>query len=153
VLHGSPLTQITRARVDAFMQHAAQLTGNVPEEIVVANLPELASYKAIKKIFKRGGQFDGLYAVSDALALGAYRAIKECGLTIPGNTAVIGVGDYDIAPFFDPPLSCVGVSHRELAEQASTLLLQQLARGAGSGLTLVVPLVETLRASSGRHSC
>jgi len=152
VLHGSPLTQITRARVDTFMQHAAQLTGNVPEEIVAANLSESASYKAIKKFFKRGGQCDGLYAVSDALALGAYRAIKECGLTIPRNIAVIGVGDYDIAPFFDPPLSCVGVSHRELAEQASALLLQQLARGAEPGRTLAVPLVEALRASSGHHA-
>ena len=61
------------------MQHAAQLTGNVPEEIVVANLPELASYKAIKKIFKRGGQFDGLYAVSDALALAHEVRMKWCG--------------------------------------------------------------------------
>ena len=89
-------------------------------------------------------------AVSDALALGAYRAIKERGLTIPGDVAVIGVGDYDIAPFFDPPLSCVGVSHRELAEQASKLLLQQLARGSELGRTLSVPLVEALRASTGR---
>ncbi len=39
---------------------------------------------------------------------------------------MIGVGDYDIAPFFDPPLSSVGVSHKELAEQASQLLFRQL---------------------------
>jgi LacI family transcriptional regulator len=64
---------------------------------------------------------------------------------------VIGVGDYDIAPFFDPPLSCVGASHRELAEQASTLLLQQLARGSESGRTVSVPLVEALRASTGHR--
>jgi len=59
------------------------------------------------------------------------------------------VGDYDIAPFFDPPLSCVGVSHQELAEQAATLLLQQLARGRDSGRTVEVPLLESLRASTG----
>lgn len=151
VLHGSPLTQSTRARVDAFMQRSAQLTGNAPAEIIAENLSEMASYEALLMFLKQGGKCDGLYAVSDALALGAYRAIKERGLTIPGDVAVIGVGDYDIAPFFDPPLSCVGVSHRELAEQASALLLQQLARGAESGQTVSVPLVETLRASSGHR--
>ena len=152
VLHGSPLTQSTRARVDTFMQRATQLTGSAPAEIVAENLSETASYEALQAFLERGGKCDGLYAVSDALALGAYRAIKERGLTIPGDIAVMGVGDYDIAPFFDPPLSCVGVSHRELAEQASALLLQQLARGAEPGRTLAVPLVEALRASSGHHA-
>lgn len=149
VLHGSPLTQITRARVDAFVQRAAQLAGAAPAEVIAEDLSEAAGYEALKKFLKAGGKCDGLYAVSDALALGAYRAIKERGLSIPDDVAVIGIGDYDIAPFFDPPLSCVGVSHRELAEQASTLLLQQLARGAELGRTVSVPLVEALRASTG----
>lgn len=151
VLHGSPLTQSTRARVDTFMQRSAQLTGSAPAEIVAENLSETAGYEALQAFLERGGKCDGLYAVSDALALGAYRAIKERGLTIPADMAVMGVGDYDIAPFFDPPLSCVGVSHRELAEQASALLLQQLARGAEPGRTVAVPLVEALRASSGHR--
>ena len=93
VLHGSPLTQSTRARVDAFMQRSAQLTGNAPAEIIAENLSEMASYEALRTFLKKGGKCDGLYAVSDALALGAYRAIKERGLTIPGDVAVIGVGD------------------------------------------------------------
>jgi LacI family transcriptional regulator len=92
---------------------------------------------------------DGLYTVSDALALGAYRAIKERGLDIPKDIAVIGTGDYEIAPFFDPPLSSVGVSHQELARHASNLLLRQLGRGAKSGETIVVPVVKVIRASSG----
>jgi LacI family transcriptional regulator len=152
VLHGSPLTQITSARVDAFMRRSAQLAGSAPAEVIAESLSETAGYEALLAFLKAGGKCDGLYAVSDALALGAYRAIKERGLSIPGDVAVIGVGDYDIAPFFDPPLSCVGVSHQELAEQASTLLLQQLTRGAETGRTISVPLVETLRASSGHRS-
>jgi LacI family transcriptional regulator len=151
VLHGSPLTQITSARVDAFIRRSAQLAGGAPAEIIAEDLSETAGYEALRAFLKSGGKCDGLYAVSDALALGAYRAIKERGLSIPDDVAVIGVGDYDIAPFFDPPLSCVGVSHRELAEQASALLLQQLARGAELGRTVLVPLVETLRASSGHR--
>lgn len=151
VLHGSPLTQSTRARMDAFMQRSVQLTGSAPAEIIADNLSERAGYEALQAFLRRGGKCDGLYALSDALALGAYRAIKECGRTIPGDLAVIGVGDYDIAPFFDPPLSCVGVSHRELAEQASALLLQQLARGAELGRTVAVRLVEALRASTGHR--
>jgi LacI family transcriptional regulator len=59
------------------------------------------------------------------------------------------VGDYGIAPFFDPPLSCVGVSHEELARHASELLLRQLGRDAKPGEMITVPVVNVLRASSG----
>lgn len=151
VLHGSPLTQTTRARVDGFLHRSAELIGRPVHEIKADKLSETAGYEAMRTFLARRSSLDGLYAVSDALALGAYRALKEGGLRIPDDVAVIGVGDYEISPFFDPPLSCVGVSHRELAERASRLLLRQLERGAGPAQTVTVPLAETLRISSGHR--
>jgi LacI family transcriptional regulator len=149
VLHGKPLTQTTQVRVDRFIRRATELTGRAPAEIVAGKLSELSGYDAMKEALRRSTQVDGLYTVSDALALGAYRAVKERGLSIPKDIAVIGTGDYEIAPFFDPPLSSVGVSHLELANHASNLLLRQLGRGAKSGETVVVPVVNVVRASSG----
>jgi LacI family transcriptional regulator len=149
VLHGRPLTQTTQVRVDRFIRRATELVGRPPLEIVANKLSELSAYEAMKSLLASTTAVDGLYTVSDALALGAYRAIKERGLDIPKDIAVIGTGDYEIAPFFDPPLSSVGVSHQELARHASNLLLRQLGRGAKSGETIVVPVVKVIRASSG----
>jgi LacI family transcriptional regulator len=149
VLHGRPLTQTTQVRVDRFIRRATELVGRPPLEIVANKLSELSGYEAMKGALASTTAVDGLYTVSDALALGAYRAIKERGLAIPRDIAVIGTGDYEIAPFFDPPLSSVGVSHQELARHASNLLLRQLGRGAKGGETIVVPVVKVIRASSG----
>jgi LacI family transcriptional regulator len=149
VLHGKPLTQTTQVRVDRFIRRATELAGRAPLEIVANKLSELSGYEAMRSLLKSTTAVDGIYTVSDALALGAYRAIKERGLTIPGDIAVVGTGDYEIAPFFDPPLSSVGVSHQELARHASNLLLRQLGRGAKTGETIVVPVVSVIRASSG----
>ena len=66
--------------------------------------------------------------------------------------AVMGVGDCEISPFFDPPLTSVGVSHQALAEEASRLLLQQLGDDGAALPTVTVPLAETLRASSGHRT-
>jgi LacI family transcriptional regulator len=118
---------------------------------MAGKLSETAGYDAIRAFLKRGPEIDGLYAVSDALALGAYRALKEHGLKIPQDVAVVGVGDYEISPFFDPPLTSVGVSHQALAEEASRLLLQQLGSDSAARPTVTVPLAETLRASSGHR--
>jgi LacI family transcriptional regulator len=135
--------------VDRFIRRATELTGKAPVEIVANKLSEMSGYEAMKGHLRRRAAVDGLYTVSDALALGAYRAVKEGGLSIPGDVAVVGIGDYEIAPFFDPPLSSVGVSHQELASHASNLLLRQLGRGAKAGETVVVPAVNVIRASSG----
>ena len=151
VIHGSPLTQTTRARVNGFMHRGAELLGQPAHEIKAATLSESAGYEAMRSFLKRGPEIDGLYAVSDALALGAYRALKEHGLKIPSDVAVVGVGDYEISPFFDPPLMSVGVSHQALAEEASRLLLLQLGGVGAARPTVTVPLAETLRASSGHR--
>ena len=135
--------------MDSFLQRSGELLGRASREVVADKLSETGGYEAMLAFLKLGAPIDGLYATSDGLALGAYRAIKERGLKIPRDISVIGVGDYEISPFFDPPLSCVGVSHQELAEKASRLLLRQLEGGGQEPQTVLVPVVETLRASSG----
>lgn len=149
VIRGKPLTQTTQVRVDRFMRRAAEIAGRSPAEVVASKLSEPSAYEAMLEFLARKDPIDGLYAVSDALALGAYRALKERGLAIPRDVAVIGTGDYEIAPFFDPPLSSVGVSHEEFARHAAALLLRQLGRGARPGETEVVPVRHVLRTSSG----
>jgi len=149
VLHSKSLTQSTQARVDSFIKRSDELLGRASREVVASELSETGAHEAMRAFFAAGGEIDGLYATSDGLALGAYRAIKEKGLDIPRDIAVLGVGDYEIAPFFDPPLTCVGVSHRELAERASLLLLKQLEGGAQQPQSVFAPTVEVLRASTG----
>ncbi|AHF93156.1 transcriptional regulator [Opitutaceae bacterium TAV5] len=159
VLHGSPLTQITQSRVANFLRRSAELTGTPAVEVVAEQLSEAAGYEAMKSYLKtyekptgrsgRSQRCDSLYAVSDALAMGAYRAIREHGLSIPDDIAVIGVGDYQMSPFFDPPLSCIGVSHAELAELASRQLIRALTSPGAAPATIRASLIETLRASTG----
>lgn len=148
VLHGVPLTQTTQNRVDTFMKRSSELLGRPAKEIRADKLSEAGGYKAMKSFFSAQKKCDGLYAVSDALALGAYRAIKERGLRIPQDLSVVGVGDYEIAPFLDPPLSSIGVSHKELADQASRLLFRQLL-GEATTERVYTSISEALRESTG----
>lgn len=46
-------------------------------------------------------------AASDALALGTYQAVRDHGLRIPNDIAVIGNDDTEISALMDPPLSTV----------------------------------------------
>ena len=43
-----------------------------------------------------------LFAVTDAMAIGALRAARERGLRVPENLAVVGMDDIELAAYTDP---------------------------------------------------
>jgi DNA-binding LacI/PurR family transcriptional regulator len=53
------------------------------------------------------GGFDGIFACSDAIALGAMRALTEAKLSVPEDVSVIGYDDTPMAAFHTPALTSV----------------------------------------------
>ncbi len=150
VLHGRPLTQTTRARVDSFVAASARLLGRPAQIIAAESLSETGAYQAMTRFLSKGGECDGLYAVTDSLALGAYHAIKRRKVAIPDDVAVVGVGDSESSPFFDPPLTSVGVSRHRVGREANELLLQMLGGTVNSPKQrLEIPVEVVLRESTG----
>lgn len=62
---------------------------------------------AMRRLLARNVPIDGLFTYSDQLAAGAYSVIREAGLTIPGDIAVVGYDDDRHAGTVDPPLTTV----------------------------------------------
>ncbi|MES2263074.1 MAG: LacI family DNA-binding transcriptional regulator [Pseudomonadota bacterium] len=56
---------------------------------------------------KKGAVFNGVFAASDLLAMGAIRALAEKGLHVPEAVSVIGYDDTPGAASFVPPLTSV----------------------------------------------
>ncbi|WEF32302.1 LacI family DNA-binding transcriptional regulator [Pseudoduganella chitinolytica] len=56
---------------------------------------------------KKGATFDGVFAASDLLAMGAIRALAEKNLHVPEAVSVIGYDDTPGAASFVPPLTSV----------------------------------------------
>jgi LacI family transcriptional regulator len=77
----------------------------------------------------------GLFCFNDAIARGAYLAIREAKLRIPEDVALVGFDDSD-AQYFDPPLSSIRQDTHELGAAGARLLLERLRPGAnGNGST------------------
>lgn len=62
-----------------------------------------------------------VFALSDAMAIGALRACREQGIGVPGDLSVAGFDDRDLAPVFD--LTTVHQDPRSQGETAARLLL------------------------------
>jgi DNA-binding LacI/PurR family transcriptional regulator len=68
-----------------------------------------AGFDSVSALLKKktNHAFDGLFAASDLLAMGAIRALTEAGLRVPDDISVIGYDDTPGAASFVPPLTSV----------------------------------------------
>jgi DNA-binding LacI/PurR family transcriptional regulator len=64
-----------------------------------------------------------VFAPSDMLAVGAYRAIKDVGLEIPRDVAVVGYDDILAASMLSPPLTTVRTPYYDFGVRSASLLL------------------------------
>ena len=69
-----------------------------------------------------------VFVASDLVAFGALVAIRERGLIIPDDVAVVGFDDVRLAHYVDPPLTTVRLPAYDLGHRAAALLTQ-LIRG------------------------
>ncbi|MCG2789412.1 MAG: substrate-binding domain-containing protein, partial [Actinomycetia bacterium] len=61
--------------------------------------------------------------IADFLALGALRALKEVGLSVPSDVSVMGFNNEIICAFSDPALTTVKQPKKLMGETAANLLL------------------------------
>jgi DNA-binding LacI/PurR family transcriptional regulator len=82
----------------------------------------------MRSLLDFGQGFTAVFVASDNLAVGAYAAIREDGLSIPDDISVVGFDDIPLASYMSPRLTSVAVSGHEIAVE-SYKLLTRLMRG------------------------
>lgn len=63
-----------------------------------------------------------LICLDDRLALGAYQALQDAGLTVPDDVSVVSFDDHPIASWLRPGLTTVALPHHDLGAKAVDLL-------------------------------
>jgi LacI family transcriptional regulator len=133
--------------VHALAHHGLPL---VPELMVECDFSTEAGYAAARALLsERPSALDGMVCACDTMAIGAMRAAKECGLTLPADLAIAG---YDNIPFsrdLDPPLTTVQVPKELMGELAARRLIERINHPEWPPIIQVVPTTLVVRASCG----
>ena len=85
---------------------------------------------------------EAIVACNDNMAVGAYRAIAEAGLTIPDDIAIASFNDISVAQFLNPPLTTVRLPSEEIGEAAVELLVE---RASGRELAKHIMLASEIK--------
>lgn len=84
--------------------------------------------EAVEKILKYPRVPDGIFSASDFSALGAIMALKENGVKIPDEVAVVGFANEPYASMITPTLTSVDQHSREVGQAAAKLFLEELGQ-------------------------
>ncbi|TGB05161.1 LacI family DNA-binding transcriptional regulator [Halobacillus salinus] len=83
---------------------------------------EESGYQAMKEILETGECPEAVFAASDMMALGALKAMKEKGISVPADVQLIGCDDVEACRYSDPPLTTVRQDKQKLGKLAAYML-------------------------------
>jgi len=81
-----------------------------------------SGYQHTLELLAHGLDFDGIFAASDNIAMGAIKALQDRGYSVPADVSVVGFDDIPMAPFFTPPLTTI----RQDIHRGARLLVQKI---------------------------
>ena len=87
-------------------------------------------YAATKELVESGCKFSALFAAADVMAIGAIRALRDCGLRVPEDVSVMGFDGLPLGSYLVPQLSTVRQSVFEMARISMDMLISQITEGA-----------------------
>jgi LacI family transcriptional regulator len=115
--------------------------------IVESDFTEAGGYEAMRRLFQHNP--DAVFAASDAMAVGAIKALRDAGKRVPEDVAVVGFDDMPFAARTEPPLTTVRQPIHRMGGLAAETLLSFIEEPERSPQRIILPAELTIRASCG----
>lgn len=118
------------------------------ERIAYGDFTEKGGHAQAKRLLSRT-KFDGLFVASDLMGFGAIQAIREAGLRVPEDVAVVSFDDIPAAARFAPPLTTVRQPIHQMGAIAAQTLIDQLeSNDTATPRRIILPTELVLREST-----
>ena len=106
-------------------------------------------YQAARQLLDRPQRPTAIFAATDMQAVGVLKAAKELGLAVPGDLALAGGDDIELAEYLEVPLTSFSQPSDEIGAQVVAILMSRIG-GDRDGFKQVVLKPELIvRRSSG----
>jgi LacI family transcriptional regulator len=93
-----------------------------------------------------------VFAAADLMAVGAIKVAQEAGMSVPGDLAVVGFDDIQMASFLNPSLTTIRQDKVGLGLAAARALLEQIEHPDLTPPVLTLPVELVVRASCGAET-
>ncbi|MGW7097901.1 LacI family DNA-binding transcriptional regulator [Streptomyces sp. NPDC054883] len=141
-----PLDQTSA--IDRLDGYRDVLVAGDPALVEAGDFTTAGGARAMRELLERRPALDGVFAANDLMATGALAVLRERGLDVPGDVAVVGFDDTErVAEVADPPLTTVRQDVEGMGRLMARLLLGTLD-SAQPPQSVITPTVLVRRASA-----
>lgn len=116
-----------------------------PKLVVPVEFEYESAEAAVSRLLRRQMSFDAIVASSDLIALGAIRALRQAGLSVPRDVSVVGYDDMLLARLSTPALTTI----RQDTQAAGRKLVARILDPAGDHASERLPTDLIVRESCG----
>ncbi|MFF7471407.1 substrate-binding domain-containing protein [Streptomyces sp. NPDC008092] len=147
---GLPGLSTTGERVAGYRQGLAAAGLPFDEDLVVpGNSESSGAEQATAALLSLAAPPTALVTANNAMTIGALRALRARGLSVPDDIALCCFDDFAWADLFSPRLTAIAQPSRELGAEAVRVLLERLASPDRPARTVRLPCAFVHRTSCG----
>lgn len=95
-----------------------------------------SAYRAVTERLKRPADFTAIFAISDDMAIGAMRALRESGRSIPEDCSIIAIDGLTVSEYIYPMLTTLCQPTDEMGAKSVEILMSVIRGGTHRHLIL-----------------
>ena len=118
------------------------------EFVLYGGLHEQDGYRSMDSLLRNSTHPDAIFAVNDPVAVGTFQRIKEAGLRIPDDIAIVGFSNNQITRLLDPPMTTVDQPSFEMGRKSAEILIKTIEDKTFEPRTLVLDATLIVRGST-----
>ena len=85
-----------------------------------------SAYRAMKRLVEKYPDLTAVFAMSDVMAIGAIRALRDMDYRVPEDISVIGFDGTVLAEYYNPKLATIRQQYQTLAVRSVEILFGQI---------------------------
>lgn len=122
------------------------------EHIFVPDWSRSAARRTLTQYVQTHGCPDAIFCANDDLAIGSYRGLRDLGIRIPDDVALVGCDGIEDTEYFDPPITTLSQPIEQMCQLAWQYLGRRMEEPDAPQQTCTLQAELVLRASSAQSA-
>ena len=132
--------------MEAFREHGIAFDPETDCETVRYTCQD--GYVAAQRLLERDRDFTAIFAMSDVMAVGAIRGLRDEGKKVPEDISMVGFDGVELGEFFIPRLASISQNVDALADRSFRMLLENIEENTAAHYEILP--VQLLKRESAR---
>ena len=133
LVSGTEDRSISQLRYQGYVRSLADHGLPLEQELVIeaGSFDIRQAYLAVRRRLMEGTRFTALFAISDNMAIGAMRALREAGQQIPRDCSVIAIDGLTMSEYINPTLTTLCQPMEHMGRRSVEILLDMVEHRGG----------------------